>query len=84
MGSDFLSGDRGLHYGPTPSYSPFSKQDMDRIIDATFTLMSETGVGFEPDPPLMDRLVHAGCDVSPEGLVKFPVELIRRSIDTVA
>ncbi len=83
-GSDFLLGDPGLHHGPTPSYSPFSKDDAKRIIDATFDLMSQTGVGFDPEPCLMDRLGDAGCDVSPDGLVKFPIELIRRSLDTVA
>jgi trimethylamine:corrinoid methyltransferase-like protein len=84
MGSDFLAGDRGLHLGPTPSYSPFSQQDMSRIINATFELMSETGIGFEPDSTLLDRLSGSGSDVSPDGLVKFPIELIRRSLDTVA
>ena len=54
------------------------------MIDATFDLMSQTGVGFEPVPYLMDRLRGAGCDVSPGGLVKFPVDLIRKSIDSVA
>src|SRR5665811_1964459 len=84
MGSQFLGGDRGLHRGPTPSYSPVSRQDAQRMIDATFELMSQTGVGFDPVPDRMDRLRGAGCDVSPEGLVKFPVELIQKSIDSVA
>jgi len=83
-GSKFLSGDPGLHRGPTPSYSPFSQQDAQQIIDAAFDLMSQTGVGFGPVPKLMDRLADAGCDISKEGLIKFPVELIQRSIDTVA
>ena len=83
-GDGFLSGDPGLHQGPTPSYSPVSRQDAQRLIDATFELMSQTGIGFEPVPQLMDRLQGAGCDVSPEGLVKFPVDLIRKSIDSVA
>lgn len=84
MGDDFLLGDRGLHRGPTPPYSPFSEADRRRIIDSTFELMSETGVGFEPDPTLMERFADAGCDVSLDGLVKFPVELIRRSLDRAA
>ncbi len=46
--------------------------------------MSQTGVGFDPVPHLMDRLGDAGCDVSQQGLVKFPVELIRKSLDSVA
>ena len=84
MGSKFLSGDPGLHQGPTPSYSPFSKLDAQRMIDAAFDLMSQTGVGFEPVPYLMDQLKSAGCEVSPGGLVKFPVDLILKSIDSVA
>jgi trimethylamine:corrinoid methyltransferase-like protein len=84
MGGDLLSGDRGRHRGLTPSYSPFSKEDTDRIIAAVFELMSEAGVGFELDAALEDRLSRAGCDVSPDGLVKFPVKLIRKSLGTVA
>ncbi len=84
MGSQFLCADPGLHYGPTPSYSPFSKAEAGCIIDATFDLMSQTGVSFDPEPRLVDRLSDAGCDVSPDGLVKFPIELIRKSLDTVA
>ena len=84
LGNEFLDGDRGLHRGPTPSYSPVSGQDAQRLIDATFELMSETGIGFEPVPGLMDRLRAAGCEVSADGLVKFPVDLIQKSIDSVA
>ncbi len=83
-GNEFLSGDPGLHHGPTPSYSPFTEEHANRIIDATFELMSQTGVGFDPEPRLMARLGDAGCDVSPGGLVKFPIELIRRSLDSLA
>lgn len=83
-GSKFLLGDRGLHHGPTPPYSPFSKQDAQRIIDATLDLMSQTGIGFDPVTHLMDRLEDAGCEVSSEGLVKFPIELVRKSLDSVA
>jgi len=83
-GSEFPTGNAGRHHGPTPPYSPFPGQDAQRLIDATLGLMSETGVNFEPVPHLMDRLRNAGCAVSPEGRVRFPVELIRKSIDSVA
>jgi len=82
-GNEFLSGDKGLHHGPTPSYSPFSEQDKNKIIDAAYDLMSQTGIAFDPDPPLMDRLRDAGCDVASDGLVKFPLEVILKAIDTV-
>lgn len=83
-GSHFLKGDPGLHHGPTPPYSPFSKEDRGRIIDATFDLMSQGGVGIDPVPGLVDRLRDAGCDVSTAGLVKFPVKLIKKSLESVA
>jgi trimethylamine--corrinoid protein Co-methyltransferase len=57
---------------------------MDRIIAAAFELMSETGVGFELDAALADRLARAGCDVSSDGRVKFPIELIRKSLGAAA
>jgi len=84
QGSKFLLGDKGLHHGPTPPYSPFSEQDKHKIINAVFELMSETGIAFDSDPALMGRFSDAGCDVSSDGLVKFPVEIIRKSIDSAA
>jgi trimethylamine:corrinoid methyltransferase-like protein len=84
MGSDFLQGDPGLHRGPTPAYSPFSLADADRIIDAAFEILSESGIRFDPEPDHLDRLRDAGCDVSPDGIVRFPIDVIRKSIDTVA
>jgi trimethylamine:corrinoid methyltransferase-like protein len=84
MGTDFLQGDPGLHRGPTPAYSPFSPADAQRIIDAAFELMSESGIAFDPEPDHLDRLRDAGCSVSPDGGVKFPVDLVRQCIATVA
>jgi trimethylamine--corrinoid protein Co-methyltransferase len=83
-GSDLLTRSRGRHQGPTPSYSPFSEENRDKIIAATFELMSEVGVGFELDNALADRFTKAGCQVSSEGLVKFPVTLIRKALGTLA
>ncbi len=83
-GNEFLSGDKGLHYGATPPYSPFSEKDKGKIINAAYDLMSQTGIAFDHDPVLMDRLQKAGCDVSTEGLVKFPVDVIQNAIDSAA
>ncbi len=76
--------DSGLHHGRTPPYSPFSREDTEQIINAALDLMSQTGVGFDPEPQLLERLGHAGCEVSSSGLVKFPPELIQKSLRTVA
>jgi trimethylamine:corrinoid methyltransferase-like protein len=46
--------------------------------------MSETGIGFELDAALADRLSRVGCEVSTDGLVRFPIELIRKSLGTLA
>ena len=83
-GQIFLAGDPGLHHGPTPPYSPFSQQDKAKIIAATFELMSQTGIAFDPDPLLMNLFADTSCDVAADGLVKFPVEIIQKSIETSA
>ncbi len=83
-GSKYLAGDKGLHRGPSPAYSPFSEQDRDKIINAAFELMSQTGIAFDPDPSLMKRLADAGCDVASDNIVKFPVDVIRKALDSAA
>jgi trimethylamine:corrinoid methyltransferase-like protein len=66
--------------GPLPIYEPLSDTAAQRIIDATFELMRDVGVAFDPDPGALDRFSGAGCDISADGVVKFPTELIEASI----
>jgi len=47
-------------------------------------LLRDTGVGFDPDPKVLDLFDQGGCDVSPQGLVKFPTELVRAAIRSTA
>ncbi|MBT4518990.1 MAG: hypothetical protein HOC23_03205 [Halieaceae bacterium] len=79
-----LNSDRGLHEGPTAPYDPLPEAEAQRLIDAAITLMHEIGVGFEPDPKVTGLFADANCDISSGGTVKFPPDLVRRSIQSAA
>ena len=38
-------------YVKTPIYNVLPESDVHKILDATFKLMNEIGVAFDPDPP---------------------------------
>ena len=44
----------------TPVYEVLSKPDVEKLVGATFQLMSETGVAFDPDPQVLDLFSDAG------------------------
>ncbi len=73
---------RTYHGSATPD-NPLSDADVDAIINATFQLMREIGVKFDPQARAMGLFSDAGCDISSDGIVKFPEELVRKSIDSV-
>ena len=70
------------YHGNTPPHDPLSKADVEKIIDATFQLMREIGVKFDPELRAMELLAGAGCDVS-DGIVKFPPDLVEQSLKSV-
>jgi trimethylamine--corrinoid protein Co-methyltransferase len=76
--------DATTQHAGTPPYDPLSQADARRILDASFQLMRETGVRFDPDPRIMDLFNDAGCDVAHDGLVKFDPELVRDSLASTA
>lgn len=73
----------GTSHGNAPPYEPLSDADVEKIIQAVFQLLRETGVKFDPDPRAMGLFADAGCDVSTEGIVKFPTDLVKSSLDSV-
>jgi len=75
--------DHGLHAGNTPPYQPLSEADADRVIEATYGVMREVGVAFDPEPRVMDLFDRAGCQVSDEGIVKFPTALVREALTSM-
>ncbi|MCP3687349.1 MAG: hypothetical protein GY784_02945 [Gammaproteobacteria bacterium] len=77
--------DIGLVDQALPAYQPLSEDAVDQVIDATFELMRETGIGFDTDAT--DALAYfrnAGCEVGSDGLVRFPTELVREAIKSTA
>ena len=66
----------------TPLYSVMPDADARTIMEAVFRLMREVGIQFDPEPEIMRMFSDAGCDVSPEGIVKFPTDLIKRCLDS--
>ncbi len=84
VGRPVKKADIGLHDGHTAAYDPLSEAEARRIIDSALELMRDTGIGFEPDPRVLDLFSQAGCAVAPDGLVKFDPDLVRGAIDSMA
>ena len=60
-----------------------SKQKLDRIIKKLFSFLEETGVKFDKHEQAYELLRKAGCDIFPEGIVKFPIKLIEDCLSHV-
>lgn len=71
---------RGLHTGATPPYDPLAPADADRIVEATLEVMRNAGVAFDAEPRVMALFREAGCNVSNDGLVRFPPDLVRETL----
>ncbi len=76
--------DPGLHLGTTVPYEPMRAVDVQQLVDATFTLMRESGVGFEPGSEALEILSAAGCAVSDDGVVRFEPELVAAALASTA
>jgi trimethylamine--corrinoid protein Co-methyltransferase len=68
----------------TPVYEILPDADIQKIIDATFQLMREVGVGFDPNPKALDLFADAGCDITSDNAVKFDRGLVEECLDSVA
>jgi trimethylamine:corrinoid methyltransferase-like protein len=68
----------------TPVYEPLSEAAAQQIVDASFRLVREVGVAFDPDPAVLDRLSAAGCDISADHVVKFDRDLVEASLASSA
>jgi len=68
----------------TPVYNILSEADAQKIIDTTFQLMQEIGVGFDPDPRVLDLFAGAGCDITSDNVVKFNRDLVEECLATVS
>lgn len=76
--------DKGLHYGSTAPHDPLNSVQTQQILEAVFRTLREAGVEFEPDPKVLNLFREGGCDVSDSGLVKFPTDVVRGALDSMA
>jgi trimethylamine:corrinoid methyltransferase-like protein len=76
--------DEKIPPGTTPAYELLSKAQIQKIVDAIFQLMRETGVAFDPDPRVLDLFSDAGCDISADHTVRFETDFVRECLETVA
>ncbi len=70
--------------GTIPPYDVLTDADVQKMTEAIFELMREIGVKFEPHLKAFDLFSGAGCDISDEGIVRFPTDLVEASIESVA
>jgi trimethylamine--corrinoid protein Co-methyltransferase len=75
--------EKAMHFR-TPRYDILSESDVRKILDTSFQLMQEIGVGFDPDPRVLDLFADAGCEITSNNAVKFKRDLVEESLDTVA
>ncbi|MDP6115162.1 MAG: trimethylamine methyltransferase family protein [Planctomycetota bacterium] len=73
-----------ISHGQTPIYDLLPEGDVHKILDATFELMNEIGVAFDPDPQVLDRFADAGCEITSDNTVKFKRELVEECLDSVS
>jgi trimethylamine:corrinoid methyltransferase-like protein len=76
--------DPGLHYGATAPYEPLGAEQAQQLIDATLLLLRDSGVAFEVGSEALAILRAAGCPASDDGVVRFPPDLVREALGSVA
>ena len=76
--------ERETPLGGVPVYELMPETDLRRILDASFQLLREVGVAFEPDPRVLDRFSDAGCEISADHTVRFETDLVEECLETTA
>lgn len=76
--------DPGLHHGATRPHEPVSLELVSRLIEDALTLMRDCGVAFEPETEVVALFRNAGCEVSSDGVVRFPAQLVRAALASTA
>jgi trimethylamine:corrinoid methyltransferase-like protein len=79
-----LEAEEEVDLSRAPTYDPLTPEQVDRILNAVFELLRDSGVWFEPEPRSQALLSDAGCDISADGVVKFPTEVVKEALDSVA
>ena len=82
--SIFRPADAGLHAGPTAPYDPLAGGTAQRLIDAAFTLLEDTGVAFDADSEAQQLFSAAGCAVAADGVVKVNRATVQAALASAA
>lgn len=70
--------------GATLPYDPVPGAAADRIIETALRLVAEIGIRFEPGGEADALLSAAGCHVGDDGVVRFPENVVRRALESMA
>ena len=76
--------DEKIPLSRTPVYGLLSEADVQKIVDAIFRLMRETGVAFDPDPRVLDLFSDAGCEISADHVVRFETDFVKECLQSLA
>jgi trimethylamine--corrinoid protein Co-methyltransferase len=68
------------YHGNVAPHDVLGEADIEKVIDATFQLLGEVGVKFDPESRAMDLFSGAGCTISSDGIVRFPRDLVQEAI----
>ena len=74
----------GRHNAATQPYDFFADGVAENLIEFAIELLVESGVGFTPGSAALDYLEKGGCDLSSEGIVKMPSDVVREALRTSA
>jgi len=74
--------DRGRHGGITPAYDLLPRAAVETLIESACALLADSGCAFEPGTEAIDIFRGGGCQVSDDGVVRIPSELVRSALAT--
>lgn len=75
---------RGRHSVASPPYDTVPPGNLSRIVDATYRLLEEIGIRFEPGTEADAILSAAGCKVGAGGVVRMPAAVVRAALTSCA
>jgi len=61
-------------------HTVLGEADVEKVIDAPFRLLGEVGVKFDPKSRALEFFSTAGCTILPDGVVRFPRDLVQKAI----
>lgn len=65
------------------AYQILPQAGTEKILDTALELLEDFGVKFEPHDRAMKLFAEAGCEISDEGVVRFPRQLVKNCINSV-